>query len=726
MADEVQIGACKTLFEAKFEACENVITDCKEIEFMGHRDLPPKSAVTSVQNLGKQIEDAQKQLSDANAAVQEVISDWLDEVKNETDAQKKLGFMAEFNNYKARQVSLEQQVTEIYGWLNRHKELAENQRRVFALIVDVKSRACTKTGSEKVTEVVKLLDKVLESASAQKFEIDQELGLEKKRFRLDYMAFKASVYCRCIKDLLDTNETRVISWKNEIEGMPDAKDRQDENEFFKQSLEGEKGINAQKTIAEKVLQQLDSVIAQLYEQLDVVETEISKSNQHRSSISVTLTPSKTTDWATPPSNTTASGGGASKTIKDPISSGAIGASFANLSISPLVLGQSSGGGTSGPRRSGVSSSFVPSGIFTNAASAAGLLGTHGGRSAAFTAPGHGLATHASLPPTGTSAPSFRPKIPLPSFSGTPTEFPSFLEMFSIAVDSRPISDVEKLYCLQQCLKGPAKSVLENVPLVGENYAVALETLRRRYGDSQQIIRDLHLQLAKIPPASSSVESARSTFEKIVAITRQLQNLGEDTNHLQILMPIEAKLPKFVLEQVLQVKTSYNTSQSFLPPDSRIPWGLSHLTEAVNQYLSLKEQIEDMHKSSAGGKPQRASDRRQGSGGGKPGKGGFPPTGVFFADATKNKKGPGFKQADNKFRPPTGKQKAIPRTVTCFFCAKNHWASQCEAYPTLEDRSKRAKELQLCFRCLMGPHSAKECTYKKTMHSLLGFTQFCFL
>lgn len=122
---------------------------------------------------------------------------------------------------------------------------------------------------------------------------------------------------------------------------------------------------------------------------------------------------------------------------------------------------------------------MPSGIFARAAASAGLSGTPAGRPASGAAHSFGTTPPAHFLASGTAVPSFRPNIPLPSFSGTATEFPSFIEMFSIAVDSRAISDVEKLYCLQQCLKGPAKAALENVPLVGENYALALETLRRR-------------------------------------------------------------------------------------------------------------------------------------------------------------------------------------------------------------------------------------------------------
>lgn len=525
------------------------------------------------------------------------------------------------------------------------------------------------------------------------------------------MAYKASVFARCIKDLLDTNETCIIAWQKEIEQMPDADERQTENEFFQESLENAKGINAQKASAQKMFEQLDALSAQLTDQLFLIEAEIEKSKkQTRSSISVTLTPPKKTTSST----RSPSGGGGGGQKRQPLTCATTDISLDKLSISPLLLHTTDVAGNTAPRRSVINSGFVPSDIFARAASSAGLLPPHVGPTPYARTGAVGSGPYGHLPSMGPAAPSFRPTFPLPSFSGAATEFPSFMEMFSIAVDSHAISDVEKLYCLQQCLKGPAKAVLENVPLVGENYAAALDTLRRRYGDTQTIIRDPHLQLAKIPPASSSVESARNTFEKIIAVTRQLQNLGEDTSHMQILMPIESKLTKFVLEHVLQVKTSYNTSQSFLPPDSRVPWGLNHLAEAVNQYLLLKEQIEDMHKTAASGKPQKGGGggRDRGSGGGRPAKGGFPPTGVFFTDATKDRKGTGVQAGGIRRAPSIRKQKVIPKTATCFFCAKNHWASECSAYPTLEDRSKRARELQLCFRCLMGAHSAKECTRKK--------------
>lgn len=261
---------------------------------MSHKDLAPKSAVTALQNLEKIIADAQKELSDANSRTKDVISDWTLEVEKETDDQKKMGFMADLKTYQARHGNLERQVTETYGWLKNHLDLANKQKTVFASISDVKARGCTKSGSEKAETIVKLLDKVLEIAASEKFEVDQELSLDKKHFLLDFMAFKASVYSRCIKELLDANESCVFAWQTEIGQMPDANEREAESDFFKESLEGDKGVNAQKAAAQKTLQQLDSLIAQLYEQLDLVDEEIENAKKTtRTSVSFTFSPKKT-------------------------------------------------------------------------------------------------------------------------------------------------------------------------------------------------------------------------------------------------------------------------------------------------------------------------------------------------------------------------------------------------------------------------------------------------
>lgn len=86
-----------------------------------------------------------------------------------------------------------------------------------------------------------------------------------------------------------------------------------------------------------------------------------------------------------------------------------------------------------------------------------------------------------------------PKLHLPSFDGTVTEFTSFWEQFEAQVDSNPdIPEVTKYSYLMSVLKGDARSCINGLPISAANYATAVKLLKERFGRKQRIIF-AHLQ-----------------------------------------------------------------------------------------------------------------------------------------------------------------------------------------------------------------------------------------
>uniref|UniRef100_A0A8R1ICA5 Uncharacterized protein n=1 Tax=Caenorhabditis japonica TaxID=281687 RepID=A0A8R1ICA5_CAEJA len=69
-----------------------------------------------------------------------------------------------------------------------------------------------------------------------------------------------------------------------------------------------------------------------------------------------------------------------------------------------------------------------------------------------------------------------PTISLTTFAGDHVQFLSFMELFNSLVDSRPIAPVAKLHYLLASLAGEAKQLVQHLPIVSENYAVALHLL----------------------------------------------------------------------------------------------------------------------------------------------------------------------------------------------------------------------------------------------------------
>ena len=76
-----------------------------------------------------------------------------------------------------------------------------------------------------------------------------------------------------------------------------------------------------------------------------------------------------------------------------------------------------------------------------------------------------------------------PKIELKKFSGDPLNWRTFLDSLECAVDKNiHLSSVEKMNYLVNLMTGPAEQTLAGLSLCNDNYEIALDLLKKRYGD----------------------------------------------------------------------------------------------------------------------------------------------------------------------------------------------------------------------------------------------------
>lgn len=81
-----------------------------------------------------------------------------------------------------------------------------------------------------------------------------------------------------------------------------------------------------------------------------------------------------------------------------------------------------------------------------------------------------------------------PKLEMPSFSGEKLKWTEFWDSFEATIHrNTSLSEVEKLNYLMSKLSGEAKSSVSGILLSNENYAVAVEILKDRYGDTQVVV-----------------------------------------------------------------------------------------------------------------------------------------------------------------------------------------------------------------------------------------------
>ena len=86
-----------------------------------------------------------------------------------------------------------------------------------------------------------------------------------------------------------------------------------------------------------------------------------------------------------------------------------------------------------------------------------------------------------------------PKITLPRFKGDVTKFQHFWQSFRCAVhENQCLSDVHKLNYLVNSLEGQAYKALEGLEIREENYGMAVQLLKERFGKTQHII-SAHMQ-----------------------------------------------------------------------------------------------------------------------------------------------------------------------------------------------------------------------------------------
>uniref|UniRef100_A0A915NX92 Uncharacterized protein n=1 Tax=Meloidogyne floridensis TaxID=298350 RepID=A0A915NX92_9BILA len=117
----------------------------------------------------------------------------------------------------------------------------------------------------------------------------------------------------------------------------------------------------------------------------------------------------------------------------------------------------------------------------------------------------------------------------------------------------------------KCLSGPALLLVKSLPLTDASYNEAIHLLKENYGQPDEINRNLHISLRKLPTVHSNhgpeiLCKELSTFvDEFEIIYLQMLEQEFDTNTLSIQMEIEGKLPPPILEEILKAKESGNWS-----------------------------------------------------------------------------------------------------------------------------------------------------------------------
>ena len=147
--------------------------------------------------------------------------------------------------------------------------------------------------------------------------------------------------------------------------------------------------------------------------------------------------------------------------------------------------------------------------------------------------------------------------------------------------SLSLSEVEKLHYLVSKLTGEAKNSVSGIQLSNENYQVAVELLKERYGDKQTVVTSHYTELIYLKPAPNNPNGLRSMlmYNDVETHLRSLQALEQDTDQDLFISMITSKLPKDV---VIQLETQKR---------ARTLWTIRELRERFNDFIVARERAE---------------------------------------------------------------------------------------------------------------------------------------
>ncbi len=324
-----------------------------------------------------------------------------------------------------------------------------------------------------------------------------------------------------------------------------------------------------------------------------------------------------------------------------------------------------------------------------------------------------------IPQLITSAPieqSLRlPKYELPRFDGNPAKWKSFIDTFTSAVDSKPISKVSKFAYLKMCLVGKAASAIAGIAETNENYDSAMQLLCQRFGKRELVVEALYTELRQLPRMGPRIEEIRNVVDQMEKILRQLEAQNENVNSQCI---VHLLLPKLSIDVMKDINRYKKASES---------WSLEKLRVALSDVIENMEQIQrttnPIYKSSYavpnpnryGNETQIQRQRRFGQQSTQNPRWSAASLAVQSAPVNRSKSQnfqnmrmiePGKKFTSN---PKITNNESGPRNP-CIFCGDNHYNKNCNKYPTAQARKLRIQQLGKCYICLRDDHFSSSCLY----------------
>lgn len=200
-------------------------------------------------------------------------------------------------------------------------------------------------------------------------------------------------------------------------------------------------------------------------------------------------------------------------------------------------------------------------------------------------------------------------------------------------------------------------VISGLTLSNENYAVAINILKERYGNVQDVVNLHYNKMINLQQASNTTSSLRLFHDNINKHLRSLEVLHQDVNQDVFVSIVTFKLPQDVLLQ-LEIQKG-----------STAKWTIKGLCERLLGYVNARERSERNHVPTD-------------------------PSRVTRHDANEGRSE--FKLRQNQcFVSRNGKGARSAEALTAN--VNSHWSDECPKYTTIEECKNRIRGS--CYKCL---------------------------
>ncbi|VDL81318.1 unnamed protein product [Nippostrongylus brasiliensis] len=252
-------------------------------------------------------------------------------------------------------------------------------------------------------------------------------------------------------------------------------------------------------------------------------------------------------------------------------------------------------------------------------------------------------------------------LPIPKFSGKVWEWENFWSIFDYSVHSRNIADIHKMNYLTEALQGEARRAVQQFQVSGSSYMMAIDHLKRKYGNPQLLLNELAGRLEKCHACSRRIEDQRTLYEEVSSIINQMKLKGESIDNILLQKQVLSKFSEPIQRHVLRKKQK----QANIWTTSLL---LSHVCDFIDTEVEIQRQVD-------------------------------------------NNKNDGREMKQRKSISPTPKRIANKvKTFICFFCEKTgHSPRNCPEYTTREQRVDHMKRNCLCLNYGEPDHRANQCS-----------------